>query len=98
MKNVLKKALAGLFALSAIFEVQNSLPPTPDYDMSSEALANSLTPTPETSVRLANSLPPCIENPEKAMANSLPPTPDMPIRIANSLPPVAEYGKMQGRC
>ncbi len=31
MNNVLKKALVGLFVLSAVFEVYNSLPPTPEY-------------------------------------------------------------------
>ena len=94
MKNVLNKTLVGLFALSAIFEVQNSLPPTPEYEM-----ANSLPPTPQMPIRIANTLPPCIEAPAKRMANTLPPTWDAPVKVlANTLPPVAEYGKMQGRC
>lgn len=112
MKNVFNKALAGLFTLSAIFEVQNSLPPTPECDLvnslppcieaPTKRIANTLPPTWDyTPVKtLANSLPPCIEAPAKRIANTLPPTWDYaPVKVlANSLPPVAEYGKMRGIC
>lgn len=93
MNNVLKKALVGFFALSAVFEVYNSLPPTPE-----KSIANSLPPTMDAPVRIANSLPPCIESRCDRIANSLPPTMDAPVRIANSLPPVAEYAKVRTYC
>ena len=98
---ILKKALVGLFVLSAVFEVQNSLPPTYEAPV---RIANSLPPTMDTPIRIANSLPPTYEAPVRIanslpptfdapvrIANSLPPTMDTPVRIANSLPPVFEY-------
>lgn len=94
MKNVLKKALVGFCALSGVFEVQNTLPPTPDHE-----IANTLPPTWDMRVKgLVNTLPPCIEAPVNKMANTLPPTWDMPVRMANSLPPVPEYDRYRGRC
>ncbi len=72
MKNVFNKTLMGLFALSAVFEVQNSLPPTPE-----RSIANSLPPCIEAPAqKMANTLPPTWDSPVKVLANSLLPVPE----------------------